>query len=379
MSSSLSSSAVAAGDPVRPGALTALRRLRRRARAWLIVLAVATLASAILAAGIGPVPIAPGAVVDVVLTTLSGGETVGPAGAIVWSTRLPRIAMAIVAGAVLATAGAVFQALSRNGLADPYLLGINSGASTGAALVALVLGSGSALLFSFGALVGAVAAIALVLALAGTAASRGPYRLVLAGLAVGYALNAVTSFLIFSSDSPEAARSVLFWLLGSLAAVQPLSLAVAAVFAVVGLTAAMVAAPAIDALASGDDSARSAGVEPERARIVIMAATSAVVGIVVAAVGGIGFIGLVVPHLARRLVGARHRLVLPASALLGALLLVAADTIARTAYAPQEIPVGVITGVIGGPLLLILLRSRAGTAPSSPRHSRWHRLKGTTS
>ncbi|RKT37171.1 iron complex transport system permease protein [Microbacterium sp. AG1240] len=379
MSSSLSSSAVGAGDLVQPGALAAMRRLRRRARAWVIILAAATLASAILAAGIGPVPIAPGVVVDVVLTTLSGGETAGPAGAIVWSTRLPRIAMAIVAGAVLATAGAVFQALSRNGLADPYLLGINSGASTGAALVALVLGSGSALLFSFGALVGAVGAIALVLALAGTAAARGPYRLVLAGLAVGYALNAVTSFLIFSSDSPEAARSVLFWLLGSLAAVQPLSLAVAAVFAVVGLTAAMVAAPAIDALASGDDSARSAGIEPERARIVMMAATSAVVGIVVAAVGGIGFIGLVVPHLARRLVGARHRLVLPASALLGALLLVAADTIARTAYAPQEIPVGVITGVIGGPLLLILLRSRAGTSSASPRHPRWHRSKGTTS
>ncbi|ARJ04124.1 ABC transporter permease [Cnuibacter physcomitrellae] len=348
------------------------RARRRRVALSLVLLACILVAVATAAACIGPVPIAPADVVRVIVAELSGDDPGGPAQTIVWNTRLPRILMAIVAGAMLAAAGAVFQALARNGLADPYLLGINSGASTGAAVVVLVVGSGSALLFSGGALVGAVAAILLVLLLSSTAGTRGPFRIVLAGLAVGYALNAVTSFLIFWSDSPEAARSVLFWLLGSLASVQPIALLAAGAITVLALVALTSAGPLLDALASGDDSARSVGIDPERMRLLLMAATSAAVGVVVAGVGGIGFLGLVVPHLARQLVGSRHRAILPASALLGALLLVCADTVARTALAPQEIPVGVITGVIGAPVLLLLLRGghghRSGPAPAGRPH-----------
>jgi iron complex transport system permease protein len=203
----------------------------------------------------------------------------------------------------------------------------------------------------------------LVLLLGGVAGQRGPLRLVLAGLAVGYALHAVTNFLLFWSDSPEAARSVLFWLLGSLAAVQPVMLATATGATVLGIAVLVVVSPVIDALGSGDDSARSAGLHPERARFAVMAGTSAMVGVVVAGVGGVGFVGLVVPHLARRLVGGRHRAVLPASALLGALVLVVADTVARTALDPREIPVGVVTGIVGAPLLLVLLR-RSGAQPT---------------
>ena len=341
-----------------------MRRSRRRAAARITVLVVVLAVVAVAAMMIGPVSIAPTQVIGIVVDHLSGvrsGDWSASADQIVWGTRAPRVAMGIIAGAVLAAGGAVLQALVRNGLADPYLLGINSGASTGVALVVLVIGGG-ALLFSGAALAGAIGAVLLVVALAGTASRRGPIRLVLAGLAVGYALNAATSFLVFWSDSPEAARSVLFWLLGSLGSVQPVALAAAAVSAGLGLVTLVVIAPFIDALASGDDSARSAGIDPERARLALMVGVSAMVGVIVAAVGGVGFIGLVVPHLARRLVGGRHRAVLPVSALLGAVLLVVADTVARTVFAPQEIPVGVVTGVLGAPFLLVLLRR---TAPTS--------------
>ena len=339
--------------------VASVRRSRRRSTTVAAALLAATGLAALAALAIGPVPIDPATVAGVLGDHLLGtGQGDWPASAeqIVWATRAPRVAMALVAGAVLAVAGVMLQALVRNSLADPYLLGLNSGASTGVALVVLVAGGGSALLFSGAALAGAIGAVLLVLLFAGVAHRRGPFRLVLAGLAVGYALNAATSFLVFSSDSPEAARSVLFWLLGSLATVQPLALAAASVAAVIGIAALVVIAPLTDALASGDDSARSAGIDPERTRIGLMVGVSAMVGVTVAAVGGVGFIGLVVPHLARRLVGGRHRAVIPVAALLGAILLLAADTVARTAFAPQEIPVGVITGVIGAPFLLLLLR-----------------------
>jgi iron complex transport system permease protein len=345
--------------------VASIRRGRRRGAVLIAGLAVAVIIAALVAVSIGPVPIPAPTVLGIITDRIfsSGrGDWSDSAQQIVLATRLPRVAMALVAGAVLAVSGAMLQALVRNSLADPYLLGLNSGASTGVALVVLVFGGGSALLFSGAALAGAIGAVLLVLLLAGVANRRGPLRLVLAGLAVGYALNAATSFLVFSSDSAEAARSVLFWLLGSLASVQPLALAAAAVTAVVGVGILIVIAPMIDALASGDDSARSAGIEPERTRIALMVGVSAMVGVTVAAVGGVGFVGLVVPHLARRLAGGRHRVVLPVSALLGAILLLAADTIARTAFAPQEIPVGVITGIIGAPFLLLLLRTPASNS-----------------
>ena len=344
-------------------AVTAIRRTRRRAATRIAALSIALALGASAALGIGPVAIPLGDVFGILGHHLLGtpvSDTWAPyAQQVVWTARVPRVAMAAVAGAALAVAGAILQAVVRNGLADPYVLGLNAGASTGAAFAVLVVGGGSALLMSGSALLGAMGAIALVLTLGGLSGQRGPFRLVLAGLAVGYALTAVTNLLIFSSDSPEAARSVMFWLLGSLATVQPIMLLASAITVSVVLTLLFFFAPAVDALASGDDSARSAGLDPERTRFAVLALTSAMVGVVVAAVGGVGFVGLVVPHVARRLVGGRHRVVLPVSALLGALLLIAADTVARTALAPQEMPVGVITGAVGAPLLLLLLRRTA--------------------
>lgn len=351
----------------RSAGIAALAAARRRARVVITLLAVVAVVTVVVALGIGPVRLSAGTVLDVLARHLFGGgvESGTPALAdqIVWTTRVPRVAMAAVAGAGLAAAGAVLQALVRNPLADPYLLGLNSGASAVVAFAVLVVGGASGLLLSGSALLGALGATVLVLGLAGGARSRGPLRLVLAGLATGYVLNAVTSLLLFLTDSPEAARSVLFWLLGSLASVQPLVLAAAAVVTAMTLTGLVLLGPRIDALSSGDDSALAAGLDPERWRFGLLAAVSAMVGVLVAGVGGVGFVGLVVPHLARALLGGRHRLVLPASAALGAALLVAADTVARTVLAPQEIPVGVITGVLGAPLLLLLLYRGSTTVP----------------
>jgi iron complex transport system permease protein len=355
--------------PERPGVgttIVAIRAARHRAVGHTVLLGLALVAGVGVALATGPIRIPLGQVGEVLAHHLFGtaasADWAPYTDQIVWTARAPRVAMAAVAGAGLAVAGAVLQAVVRNGLADPYVLGLNAGASTGAAFALLVIGGGSALVLSGSALLGALGAMTLVLALGGVSGQRGPFRLVLAGLAVGYALHAVTNLLIFASDSPEAARSVMFWLLGSLATVQPVMLSAVTVSTAVVLTALILVAPALDALASGDDSARSAGMDPERARFAVLAGTSAMVGVVVAAVGGVGFVGLVVPHVARRLVGGRHRAVLPVSALLGALLLIAADTVARTALAPQEIPVGVVTGAVGAPLLLFLLRR--GTAPA---------------
>ncbi|GAB3273393.1 FecCD family ABC transporter permease [Kineosporia babensis] len=354
-------------DPARTTAVNAaqvaIRQAHRRATFHVLLLTAALIAVVAAALGIGPVTIPLDDVVGILAHHLAGAspsETWAPyADQVVWTARTPRVAMAAVAGAALAVAGAILQAVVRNGLADPYVLGLNAGASTGAAFAVLVVGGGSALIMSGSALLGAMGAIALVLMLGGAAGQRGPFRLVLAGLAVGYALTAVTNLLVFSSDSPEAARSVMFWLLGSLATVQPVMLIASAVTVAVVFTVLMLFAPAVDVLASGEDSARSAGLDPERTRFAVLALTSAMVGVVVAAVGGVGFVGLVVPHVARRLVGGRHRAVLPVSALLGAILLIAADTVARTALAPQEMPVGVVTGAVGAPLLLLLLRRKA--------------------
>ncbi|MFV0373547.1 MAG: FecCD family ABC transporter permease [Microbacterium sp.] len=340
-----------------------IRAARRRARHRLFAISALALIIAVVAVGIGPVPLPPGDVLGVLGHHLWGlpleERLAGTTDLIVWNTRVPRVAMAIVAGVGLAVAGTVMQALLRNDLADPYLLGLNSGASSTVAFAVLVAGGVTGVLLSGVALLGAVGAVLLAILLAGGARARGPLRIILAGLAVGYALNAVTSFLIFISDRPEAAQSVLFWLLGSLASIQPAVLLVAAIVTVVVVAILLRISPYLDAIASGDESALSAGLDPERSRLITLTVTSAMVGVIVAGVGGIGFVGLVIPHLARALVGTRLRIAIPASAALGAALLVIADSFARTALAPQEIPVGVVTGAIGAPFLIVLLRRQS--------------------
>ena len=340
-----------------------LARAHHRAELIAIALAFSTLAIAVVSAGIGPVATDPMTVLQIIghhLFSFPAESTWSQTtDTIVWITRMPRVLMAVAVGATLAIAGAALQAMVRNVLADPYVLGVSSGASTGAAFAIVVFaGSGGGILLLSGfSFIGAVLATLLVLVIGGAGGNATPFRLVMAGMAVGYALSSVTSFLIFASDSPEASRSIMFWLLGSLAAIHwstaQLSLVVAAII-LVALTAA---SAHLDALAAGDETALAVGIRPEATRLVLMVVVSLAVGVMVAGSGIIGFVGLVVPHMARGLVGARHRVLLPACAFLGASFLLVADIGARMLFAPQEMAIGVVTGIVGAPLLLLLLHS----------------------
>lgn len=335
---------------------------RRRTALWLVALTAGLLTTGIVAVGTGAVGIGPVTVGRILAHQLFGlGEVswTPPQEAIVWQVRLPRVLLGMLVGAGLAVCGVALQAMVRNVLADPYLLGINSGASGGAA-AAILFGAGAGFgqyALSASAFLGALGASLLVFLIARAGGRVTSIRLLLAGIAVGYALYAATSFLIFAANSAEGSRSVMFWLLGSLGLARwDALLAVAAV--VVGGTIAglTVAGRRLDVLAVGDETAHTLGVSPDRFRMRLLLVVSLAVGVLVSAAGSIGFVGLVVPHLARRVVGAPHARVVPVAALLGAILLVAADVVARVLLAPQEIPIGIITSLLGAPFLLILIR-----------------------
>ncbi|MEV0291623.1 iron ABC transporter permease [Kribbella sp. NPDC050820] len=344
-------------------------RRRRHILVWVGGLTLALLCALPVAVGLGPVRIAPGTVAKVVGHHLIGWpDTVTWSAAddsIVWLVRLPRVLLGAVVGAALAVSGVALQAMVRNVLADPHILGVTSGASTGAAASILFgagIGAGTAALTA-SAFAGALAATAVLFTVARLNGQITSIRLLLAGVTIGYILSATTSFLIFASDSPEGARTVLFWLLGSLSSAR---------WAAVGTTGALVVAVTavlillgnrLDALAIGDDTARTFGIAPARLRGQALVVVALGIGAVVAVSGAIGFVGLIVPHIARLCVGGAHRRAVPVAALVGALFLVSADVFARTAFAPRELPLGIVTAVVGAPLLLVLIRQFHPTHP----------------
>jgi len=357
----------------RPGGEGGPRRTRTglRTGAWAAALGVLLAASVVVAVTIGPAGLSPADVWASVLAHLGIGEpTLSPLrDGIVWQLRMPRVLTAAAVGAGLALCGAVMQALTRNPLADPYLLGLSSGASVGAVLV-IVLGIGLVLpLAAFG---GALVALVATLALAGAGWGAGaggragsgggsltPTRTVLAGLAVSAVFGAVTSLVIFWSATGDSYREILNWLLGSLAGTDWTSVAIAGgAMLLVGLPL-IASARTLDAFAFGDTAAAALGVHVGRSRALLLGGTALLTGALVAVSGAIGFVGLILPHAVRFLVGSRHRALLPLSALAGAIFLVWADTGARTLFDPRELPVGILTALIGGPVFAVLmLRNR---------------------
>lgn len=342
------------------------RPARSRPATGLLVgaaLVVALAVSLVVAVGIGSVHVAAGDVLDVVLRRL--GVPVDSVSVIddkiVWQLRMPRILGAAATGAGLALAGAVLQSLTRNDLADPYLLGISGGATVGAVSV-IVLGvsvgglvGGAAL--GTAAFVGALVALALVLTLAtGRTGDLPPARTVLAGVAIGQICAAYTSFAVMMSGDHDAARRVLAWTMGSLAGVRWHSATVLLVVALVALVGIVACAADLDAFAFGDASAASLGVSIRRTRWLLLVGTALLTACLVAYTGAIGFVGLVVPHVVRLICGPLHRRLLPLSALAGAVLMIWADTAARSLVEGQEIPIGVVTAVLGAPLFAYLLR-----------------------
>jgi len=276
---------------------------------------------------------------------------------VVWSLRAPRGLLALIVGAGLALAGVVMQTLVRNPLADPYLLGVSSGASVGATAVITigVFTSFGLYSISVGALFGALAATAIVYLITLAQGGLTPLRLILTGVVASSAFSALASFLVFKAQDARAAQGVMFWMLGSVVGAQWDRLLLPALVVLAAFLILMFMSNPLDAMAAGPDTAAALGVNVERLRQILFFIQALLVGAMVAVAGGIGFVGLVIPHLARIMVGSLHRRLLPIAMVLGAVFMVWVDVIARIAAPPQEIPLGVVTGVLGAPLFLLLM------------------------
>ncbi len=326
------------------------------------LLALTTLLIAVLAGvAIGETSIAPDVVLKVLANKLwTAGHALDPIDeGIVWNYRLTRALVAAACGAGLATCGVILQSLLRNPLADPYLLGISAGASTGAVMVALLGIGAGAISLSAGAFAGAVTAFVLVILLARVSGSaNGTGQIILAGIAGSQLFNALTAFLITRSASSEQARGIMFWLLGNLGGVRWPSVWLAVPVALFGLLVCLWHRRALDAFTFGADSAASLSIPVRRVQIVLIGCAALVTAVMVSIVGSIGFVGLVIPHAARLLLGTGHARLLPASALGGAVFLIAADVLSRTLIKGQVIPVGVITALVGAPVFALILVGR---------------------
>lgn len=347
--------------PVQAEAPAASRR-----RLAVAVLVAAVLIAVVLSVAVGSVAIDPVRVVTVILDRVAPRPVPSAASdveaLIIWDFRLPRALLGFVVGAALAVAGAVLQSVVRNPLADPYVFGVSSGASA-AAVAVLTLATGTLSLVSvpIAAFLGALTTTLVVFALAQRRGRVTPGRLVLAGIAMSYLLSAVTSFLVLRSTLPGQSNvgQVLSWLSGSLAAAGWSDLGVPAVVLVVATVVLVLLGRVLNAFLVGDETATSLGVNVGRMRLVLFIVASLLVGVVVAVSGAIGFVGLVVPHAVRMVVGSDHRWVLPVSALAGGLLLVVVDVVARLIIAPSELPVGLLTAAIGAPFFLWMLRRQS--------------------
>jgi iron complex transport system permease protein len=324
------------------------------------VLAVLTVVSITVSIVFGAEHIPLGEVWRTVLGRLTGAEVDAGYAVIIWELRLPRSILAAVVGAGLALAGALMQALVRNPLAEPYLLGVSAGAAVGATAVMTlgVLSGFGVWALSGGALFGAMAATLTVYTVARAQGGLTALRLILSGVVLSSAYMAVSSLLVFTAGDPHAAESVMFWLLGSVAGATWAKVPLAAAVVAIGLVGALLIHSWLDAYAAGSDTAASLGVPVRALRNGLFAMQGVLVGVLVAVAGGIGFIGLIVPHAARLIVGATHRAMLPVTVCAGALFLVWVDVVSRELAAPREMPLGIVTGLIGAPVFLFLMGRR---------------------
>jgi iron complex transport system permease protein len=330
----------------------------------LVLLVAALLVAATAAIAAGSVGLAAGEVWRIVAHRVVPG-LVEPSWppvreTIVMDVRLPRVLLCGIAGAGLSVCGMALQALVRNPLADPMLLGVSSGAGVGAVAV-LVLNASVFGAFSLplAAFAGALAALALVYFLARSGGRMTTVRLVLAGVATAEVLSAVASYLIVTSGEPRKAESAMRWMLGGFGGATWDLVPIPAAAVLLGTVALLGVSRPLNLLLAGEEAAASMGLNAHRFRAWSFVLVALLVGAIVAVSGSIGFVGLMLPHVVRLLVGADHRRALPAVALLGAAFLIAADLAARTVIAPEEVPIGVLTALAGGPFFLWLMKRKA--------------------
>ena len=292
-----------------------------------------------------------------ILHVLQHGIGDSVADTVIWKIRLPRIALAAMVGAALSLSGVTFQAVLRNPLADPYLLGVSGGAALGA-VAALTLGAHSALLVSGAAFFGALLALASVYLVA-RAHTCSSHTLILSGVMVGSLAAALLLFLIWRAPT-EATRQAIFWLAGNLSLADPRWISYGWVWVTICFVLLWYQAIHLDLLTQGEETAMDLGLNVGRTRLILFILAGALTACAVALAGLVGFVGLVIPHICRLLWGPAHRTLLPLAALFGGSFLILADALARSFYAPAEIPVGVVTALLGAPFFLYLLRSKGG-------------------
>lgn len=325
----------------------------RRFAAVLLALAALLLVALVVGLGVGPSGASPGRVIDVLLHPQGGGAL----SDIVWQIRWPRLLLATLVGASLSVSGVIFQALLRNPLADPFILGVSGGAALGGiAMLAL----GSAIGFGYDAVppaafAGAIATTLLLYIVAGVRGRVSATQLLLTGVVFNAFASAAIVFLASLAGLVEGAR-IFLWLIGNLSAARQDASGIVALFLFLGLACAMALSRSLNLLALGDEPAQQLGVSIEWHKRTLLVATSLMVGAAVSISGLIGFVGLIIPHLLRLSFGPDHRLLVPSAALAGAAFLVVCDTIARSMLGGRELPVGAITALVGGPLFLVLLR-----------------------
>ena len=339
-------------------------RLRRRFVVGMALVAILAMVAMALGLSFGAVHVPIGQVGQIVYRHVFGIHTgVSASDSIIWRIRAPRVALGFIVGATLAVVGVAIQALVRNPIADPYVLGIESGAAAaavGVLFVGQVTSAGSVIGSTTAAFFGALGTLVLVFVLARRRGRVSSTRLLLVGVALSFAFGGITNFFIYLSPNTLAQEQLLFWLGGGLSAAEWNQIPLAAAILVAVYVALRYRARALNALAMGDANASAVGVDPDRFRIQLLIITSLAVAAVVPIAGPIGFVGLVVPHVGRLMFGAEHTRLLPAAALIGGFYLVAVDLLGRVIFAPGEIPLGAMTAVIGTPVFLWLLNTREG-------------------
>lgn len=330
----------------------------------LIVLIIILIGSMVLSIGYGAVTINGEDIVKIVLLNSVGLE-IGNAKElattfiqdIVWEIRLPRILAALLVGASLATAGVIMQAIVRNPLAGPYVLGISSGASLGATL-AVLLGLGSILGSNFigiMAFIGALFSATLVYFISSLGGRMTSVKLILSGMAIGSLCSAFSSFIVYMADDAEGIRSITFWLMGSLAGAKWSEIRVVAIVIILALTFFLFQFRHLNMMLMGDEVAVSLGTNLNKYRKSYLIVVALIVGLSVYVAGMIGFVGLIIPHIVRMVIGTDHKRLLPISIIMGALFLIWSDIVARTIFSGRELPIGIVTSMIGAPIFIFLL------------------------
>lgn len=315
------------------------------------------------AAVTGPASIPPGDAVGSLVDRLpgvsSGAGLTERQADILWLVRFPRIVLAVLVGGILSLAGAAYQGVFRNPLADPYLLGVAAGAGLGATLAIVAGGGANRSLLPVWAFCGAVGAVGLTYLLGRTVGDRTSVTLILAGVAVAAFLTAIQTFV--QQRNADTLREVYDWILGRMATSGWTEVRTVAPYVLASAAVLLVSRRLLDVLAVGDPEAAALGIDVGRVRVVVVAAATLGTAAAVSVTGLIGFVGIVVPHTVRLLVGSSYRVLMPLSALAGAAFLVGADVVARTVLSPAELPIGVVTSFLGAPFFVMVLRSSRGT------------------